>query len=149
MHRRRTPILIALLILVAHLIPSTAAASGRRGPTIVDLAQGSPELSILVEAAVRTGLDKVLASGSPFTVFAPTNEAFEALLAAVELEELLRTEESSDPEEMDRVFNMGLGLVLVVSPFYADSIRDQITRLGLGCWTIGRVTEGDGSVAWA
>ena len=54
-----------------------------------------------------------------------------------------------DSGEMDRVFNMGLGLVLVVRPFYADSVRDQITRMGLGCWTIGRVTPGERSVAWA
>ena len=54
-----------------------------------------------------------------------------------------------DSEEMDRVFNMGLGLVLVVSPFYADSIRDQITRLGLGCWNIGTVSDGDRGVHWA
>ena len=28
--------------------------------------------------------------------------------------------------EMDQVFNMGMGLVLVVAPFYADSIRQQL-----------------------
>ena len=28
--------------------------------------------------------------------------------------------------EMDQVFNMGVGLVLVVAPFYAESIRHQL-----------------------
>ena len=28
--------------------------------------------------------------------------------------------------EMDRVFNMGVGLVLVVSPFYAESIASRL-----------------------
>ena len=35
-----------------------------------------------------------------------------------------------DQAEMDQVFNMGLGLVLVVAPFYAESIRHQLTRGG-------------------
>jgi phosphoribosylformylglycinamidine cyclo-ligase len=26
-----------------------------------------------------------------------------------------------EPAEMERVFNMGLGMILVVSPFYAES----------------------------
>lgn len=54
-----------------------------------------------------------------------------------------------DDDEMDQTFNMGIGLVLVVSPFYADSIRDQITRLGLDCCTIGTVSDGQRSVQWA
>jgi phosphoribosylformylglycinamidine cyclo-ligase len=54
-----------------------------------------------------------------------------------------------DDEEMHRVFNMSVGLVLVVSPFYAESIRDQITKLGLDCWTIGRVEQGERGVNWA
>ena len=54
-----------------------------------------------------------------------------------------------DEEEMDRVFNMGVGLALVVSPFYADSIRDQIRKLGLGCWTIGCVNQGERGVRWS
>jgi len=46
--------------------------------------------------------------------------------------------------EMDRVFNMGLGLVLVVSPYYAESIRQRLSRHGLNSWRIGRV-KGQGS----
>lgn len=40
----------------------------------------NPEFSILVQAVVKAGLDEVLATGGPFTVFAPTNAAFIALL---------------------------------------------------------------------
>ncbi len=36
-----------------------------------------------------------------------------------------------EQEEMDQVFNMGIGLVLVVAPFYAESIRHQLTGAGL------------------
>jgi phosphoribosylformylglycinamidine cyclo-ligase len=53
-----------------------------------------------------------------------------------------------DPAEMDRVFNMGVGLILVVSPYYADSIRTQLTDCGLENWTIGRIIDGPTGVAW-
>ncbi len=46
--------------------------------TIVDVAQGSDQFSILVEAVVRAGLVDDLSSAGPFTVFAPTNQAFTA-----------------------------------------------------------------------
>jgi phosphoribosylformylglycinamidine cyclo-ligase len=42
-------------------------------------------------------------------------------------------------DEMDRVFNMGIGMVLVVSPHFADSIRHQLADLGHAAWAIGVV----------
>jgi phosphoribosylformylglycinamidine cyclo-ligase len=53
-----------------------------------------------------------------------------------------------EPSEMDRVFNMGVGLVLLVSPFYAESIRHQLARAGVENWPIGRVEEGPRGVVW-
>lgn len=53
-----------------------------------------------------------------------------------------------DQAEMDQVFNMGIGLVLVVSPYYADSIQTQLRDLGLESWAIGRITAGDRGVVW-
>lgn len=50
------------------------------GPTIVDIAIGNPDFSILVDAVVRAGLVDALSGPGPFTVFAPTNDAFLALL---------------------------------------------------------------------
>jgi phosphoribosylaminoimidazole (AIR) synthetase len=41
---------------------------------------------------------------------------------------------------MDRVFNMGVGMVLVVSPHFADSIQRQLADLGHENWKIGTVT---------
>jgi len=40
---------------------------------------------------------------------------------------------------MERVFNMGVGMVLVVSPHFADSIQKQLADLGHESFTIGRV----------
>ncbi len=51
--------------------------------------------------------------------------------------------------EMDRVFNMGIGLVVVVSPYYAESVRQQISGFGLENWVIGQVVEGVTGVEWA
>ena len=36
-----------------------------------------------------------------------------------------------DEAEMYRVFNMGVGLALVVSPYYAESIQQQLAKSGL------------------
>ena len=49
-------------------------------PNIVALAQATPSLSILVEAVVAADLVTTLSGPGPFTVFAPTNDAFAALL---------------------------------------------------------------------
>lgn len=48
---------------------------------LVGLAQSfDPEFSILVQAVIKAGLAETLASGGPYTVFAPTNDAFIAAL---------------------------------------------------------------------
>lgn len=54
-----------------------------------------------------------------------------------------------EPAEMERVFNMGIGLVLVVAPYYAESILSQLADNGMAAWTIGRVEAGERSVDWA
>lgn len=43
-----------------------------------------------------------------------------------------------DQDEMQRVFNNGIGLVLVVSDYFADSVQSQLTDQGLANWKIGR-----------
>jgi uncharacterized surface protein with fasciclin (FAS1) repeats len=47
---------------------------------IVETAQSLPQFSILVEAVTAAGLASTLSGPGPFTVFAPTNDAFAALL---------------------------------------------------------------------
>jgi phosphoribosylformylglycinamidine cyclo-ligase len=49
-------------------------------------------------------------------------------------------------DEMRRVFNMGIGLVLIVRPFYANRISQLVEQAGYKCQTIGRVTAGSGRV---
>jgi uncharacterized surface protein with fasciclin (FAS1) repeats len=47
---------------------------------IVELAQATPDLSILVDAVIAADLVSTLSGTGPFTVFAPTNTAFAAAL---------------------------------------------------------------------
>ncbi len=57
--------------------PAPAPAPG----TVVQVAQADPQFSTLVEAVVAADLVTTLSGPGPFTVFAPTNDAFAALLA--------------------------------------------------------------------
>jgi len=54
------------------------AASG----TIVEVAQGNADFSTLVSAVTAADLGATLGGAGPFTVFAPTNAAFEKIPAA-------------------------------------------------------------------
>lgn len=53
--------------------------------TIVETAQALSQFSILVEAVVAADLQSTLSGSGPFTVFAPTNDAFVALLGELGL----------------------------------------------------------------
>ncbi|WP_435137050.1 fasciclin domain-containing protein [Formosa sp. A9] len=48
--------------------------------TLVEILVGDNNFSILADVVVKTGLVETLSSDGPFTVFAPTNDAFVALL---------------------------------------------------------------------
>jgi phosphoribosylformylglycinamidine cyclo-ligase len=49
-------------------------------------------------------------------------------------------------EEMYRVFNMGIGFVLVVRPAFAKAVVRTLERAGETAYVIGRVKRGDGTV---
>merc|ERR1711904_28279 len=72
------------------LLPPTSALADSK-PNIVELAQSVDDLSTLVTAVVAADLADTLSSPGPFTVFAPTNEAFGALPAGT-LDTLLKPE---------------------------------------------------------
>jgi uncharacterized surface protein with fasciclin (FAS1) repeats len=72
----------------AETTETTAAAESS---TIVDIAAGNDSFSTLVAAVQAAELVETLSGEGPFTVFAPTNEAFEALPEGA-LEDLLLAE---------------------------------------------------------
>jgi len=49
--------------------------------------------------------------------------------------------------EMYRTFNMGIGMVIVVSPSDASAVRTFLEEQGTKHYHIGRVVEGDRSVS--
>lgn len=51
--------------------------------------------------------------------------------------------------EMEHVFNMGVGFVLVVRPYFATNIQQMIQALGYECWSIGEAVEGTGKSRYA
>ena len=69
-----------------------------RGGTIVDVAVADGSFTTLVAAVQAAGLVETLSGDGPFTVFAPTDEAFAAALDALGLtaDELLADTETVD-----------------------------------------------------
>lgn len=53
---------------------------------------------------------------------------------------------SIEQEEMYRVFNMGLGMILVVRPHFAQSISHQLERAGYANWQVGAIVAGSRGV---
>ena len=76
---RRTVLMAAALGASTTLLQACGGSDDEPQRNIVELAQNTPDLSILVEAVVAAGLAPTLSTGT-LTVFAPTNAAFAALL---------------------------------------------------------------------
>lgn len=84
----------ALLVLfaIAAVFPAYARAETTKDPAdIVDTAVGAGQFKTLAAALEAAGLIDALKAAGPFTVFAPTDEAF-AKLPAGTIESLLRPE---------------------------------------------------------
>lgn len=77
---RRTVLIAAALGASTTLLQACGGGDDEPQRTIVEVAQKTPDLSILVEAVVAADLVPTLSTGA-LTVFAPTNAAFAALLA--------------------------------------------------------------------
>jgi len=78
-----------LLVLVLLAVPMSAASAGSKD--IVDTAVGAGKFNTLVTAVKAAGLVDTLKGEGPFTVFAPTDEAF-AKLPKGTVEDLLKPE---------------------------------------------------------
>jgi uncharacterized surface protein with fasciclin (FAS1) repeats len=68
-------------------------------PNILNIALGSADHTTLVAAVTAAEMENILVNAGPLTVFAPTNEAFEALPDGA-LEDLLR------PENKQTLYNV-------------------------------------------
>jgi uncharacterized surface protein with fasciclin (FAS1) repeats len=75
--------LVAVMALGFASFASAAPAAAPMGDTIVDIASGNPNFSTLVAAVDKAGLVETLDGKGQFTVFAPTNAAFDNLAGAL------------------------------------------------------------------
>lgn len=91
-----TTTIAAAVLAVATIAPQRTIAANPTAPSmtqpdIVAMADGKPDLTTFVAAVQAAELVSALQGPGPFTVFAPTNEAF-AKLPAGQLDDLLKPE---------------------------------------------------------
>ena len=117
---------------------STASAASAETPaasgTIVEVAQGNADFSTLVSAVQAAGLVETLNGAGPFTVFAPTNAAFEKIPAET-LQGLLA------PEQRDTLTAV-LTYHVVSGRVDAATLIEQI-QAGGGSATVTTVQGGE------
>lgn len=58
----------------------------------------------------------------------------------------LKAQGGIDQDEMYRVFNMGVGYILIVRPTFADSSVKELKRLGETAFIMGKITKGRGEI---
>lgn len=110
-----------LLAAVAGAALATAAFADEH-KTIVENAAALPDFSTLVAAVQAGGLVDTLSSAGPFTVFAPTNEAF-GMLAGGTVDNLLK------PENKDALVKV-LTCHVVGAEVMADAVVSMINNGG-------------------
>jgi uncharacterized surface protein with fasciclin (FAS1) repeats len=104
------------------LLLTVPATAGSPKGNIVAAASSSPDFQTLLTAVKAAKLTSTLASKGPFTVFAPTNDAF-AKLPAGTVESLLR------PENRDQLAKV-LTYHVVPGTYTADTILHAINSGG-------------------
>ena len=104
---------------------------------VVGVAVGSADHTTLVTAVKAAELVDALSNAGPFTVFAPTNAAFDALPAGT-VEGLLEPEKKSDLQDI-------LQYHVAVGVFKPEMLRDGQT-LGMVNGSNAKITVKDGKV---
>ena len=108
-----------ILAPLAFALTATAgmALADNHAKTVADIAIGSPDHTTLVAAVQAAGLVETLQGEGPFTVFAPTNDAF-AKLPAGTVENLLK------PENKDQLVK-----VLTCHVVAANALSEAIGKM--------------------
>ena len=84
-------LLSTTLFALSVILSPIAARAEAPTKNVVEIAAGNKDFSTLVAAVKAAGLAETLSGKGPFTIFAPTNEAF-AKLPAGTVEDLLKPE---------------------------------------------------------
>jgi transforming growth factor-beta-induced protein len=111
---------------------------GSDKPTILEIAAGNDNFSILVKAVLFTGIEDVLAGKKKLTAFAPTNEAFVKLL-----ERLGITADELFVDENKKLIKKILYYHLARGEFYAEDVvyKNKIKTLA---WKYAFIRTDDG-----
>lgn len=75
--------LVAVMTFGLTLNSTAKGSDDTSSSTVVEIAVSNPDFSILVEAVTKADLAGALSADGPFTVFAPTNDAFKSLFATL------------------------------------------------------------------
>jgi uncharacterized surface protein with fasciclin (FAS1) repeats len=129
---------------------TAASMAAERSPstadkTIVEIAAGNPDFSTLVSAVKAAGLAETLSGAGPYTVFAPTNEAF-AKLPPETLQSLLL------PENKDKLAAILTYHVVPAKVMAADVTAGPVKTVNGAEFTVStdggvKITDGQGNVA--
>jgi uncharacterized surface protein with fasciclin (FAS1) repeats len=128
--------------LFAAAMLAVASTSAFAADTVVDLAIGSKDHTTLVAAVTAAGLVDTLKGAGPFTVFAPTNDAFAALPAGT-VDTLLKPESK---DQLTKILTCHVVPAAAMAADVAKMITDgggmaKIKTVG-GCELTAKV-EGD------
>jgi uncharacterized surface protein with fasciclin (FAS1) repeats len=154
---RRAVVGLSLIGLVALAGCSSSSGSGAASSTtpsptqssaaadIVGVASATPDLSTLVTAVKAAGLVSTLQGTGPYTVFAPTNEAFAALPAGVVDSLLLSCNKDALTKVLTYHVVSGKVMSTDIQPGKVATVEGQTVKLG----TSGGVTVNDANVVTA
>ncbi|MCK4872703.1 MAG: phosphoribosylformylglycinamidine cyclo-ligase [Phycisphaerales bacterium] len=100
---------------------------------------------------IITGMAHITGGGLPGNVNRALHDSVDAVIDRSRWEvpavfPFIQEHGEIDADEMDRVFNMGIGYVLIVRPSFADSIVRQLRRLREEATVIGVIVKGSGKV---
>lgn len=123
-----------------------APAGGTGSETITEIVAGNDDFSTLLAAVEAADLGATLSGEGPFTVFAPTNDAFAALPEGT-LDTLL------EPENQDQLAGILTYHVVPAEVMAADVMPGEVTTVNGETFTIAvdgdvvTITDGAGNVA--
>ena len=124
---------------------SDTAGEPATDTTIVDIAASNPDFSTLVTAVQAAGLTETLAGPGPYTVFAPTNDAF-AKLPAGTVETLL------EPANKDQLTSILTYHVVPAAVMAADVTAGDVTTVNGATFSVSTdggvvISDGQGGTA--
>ncbi len=120
-------------------------------PTRIYAKQITKMLSGYKKKRPITGMAHITGGGLPGNVCRALPDNLDAVIDCAAWEPhpifpFLQRHGGVETQEMFRVFNMGIGYVIIVRPDFASAVRARLKRMGEQVWRIGTVEKGTGEV---